>query len=92
MTIEQYENMLNGQGMACANSGCKDNEKPLHIDHDHSCCPRKFALCGKCIRGILCSGCNQALGNLNDSAAKIAGLLDYLKPRQFDAGIAQGLL
>ncbi|MGC5022596.1 endonuclease domain-containing protein [Micromonospora sp. DT47] len=37
---------------------------PLYIDHDHLCCPDHHNTCGRCIRGMLCSGCNGWLGEL----------------------------
>lgn len=56
----------------------------LHIDHDHACCPSgKFAgrkvSCGNCIRGLLCSNCNAALGLLGDNVSRMRGLLKYLE-------------
>lgn len=30
------------------------------IDHDHTCCPGRHA-CGRCVRGIVCGSCNDAL-------------------------------
>ncbi|MGY3520195.1 endonuclease domain-containing protein [Micromonospora sp. PTRAS2] len=37
---------------------------PLFIDHDHLCCPDHRRACGRCGRGLLCSGCNGWLGEL----------------------------
>ena len=56
---------------------CKDRNV-YAIDHDHSCCPGNFS-CGKCVRGLLCSQCNTALGLLQDSRQKIKSLLEYIK-------------
>lgn len=36
-----------------------DNNRDLHIDHDHSC---GIHGCIKCIRGLLCKSCNKMLG------------------------------
>ena len=61
---------------ACSNPGCGEVTS-LHIDHDHACCPG-YTSCGKCVRGVLCAGCNQSLGSLQENPQRIRGLLDYL--------------
>lgn len=48
-----------------------------NLDHDHGCCSKRFS-CGKCVRGLLCSQCNTALGLLQDNAQKIQKLLEYI--------------
>jgi hypothetical protein len=51
------------------------------VDHDHSCCPGKQS-CGRCVRGLLCHGCNTSLGLLKDNAETLRRLADYLtRPR-----------
>lgn len=47
------------------------------IDHDHSCHLNKA--CEKCARGMLCDGCNHALGIVKDDAKRLRGLADYLE-------------
>lgn len=50
------------QGYKCAICPTMhDHEVGLHLDHDHACCPGKGQSCGKCIRGLLCFGCNGAV-------------------------------
>jgi len=74
-TKEAYDNMLkkyNGKCWICK------NKKAVHIDHDHSCCNDDSFSCGKCIRGVLCSNCNTAIGLLNDDVRLIKSALKYL--------------
>lgn len=63
----------------CFNPGCGSTEG-LHIDHDHSCCPKGVRKgCGKCVRGLLCRKCNLTLGWIQDDIGKLYGLVSYLK-------------
>ena len=50
----------------------------LNIDHDHACCPGSGS-CGKCVRGLLCRGCNFALGAAKDSTQTLQNMISYLK-------------
>lgn len=67
----------------CSTPGCLRTDR-LVLDHDHSCCPpvgggtRKVS-CGECVRGVLCNGCNTALGLLGEDLKRIAGLRDYIE-------------
>ncbi len=64
ITADDYDDMLASQGGGCALCGKPQgaNQRRLHVDHDHRCCPTIGKCCGRCIRGILCQGCNQLLG------------------------------
>lgn len=53
----------------------------LCVDHDHDCCPGPKS-CGKCVRGILCNGCNSALGYLKDDVSRVKMLCDYITKRR----------
>lgn len=76
-----YLDMLNRQGGGCAICGGQSIDgNSLHVDHDHSCCPAKKRSCGKCVRGLLCSGCNQALGLMRDRPDLLRKAADYLTP------------
>jgi hypothetical protein len=73
LTLDQYATMLaKYDGMCYA---CQEVTATV-IDHDHNCCSGKLS-CGTCVRGLLCSNCNTALGLLNDSGRRIISLLDY---------------
>lgn len=52
----------------------------LYVDHDHACCPGQRT-CGKCIRGMICQGCNTALGHVKDDPIVLQNLINYLKER-----------
>lgn len=72
---EKYNSMLSLYEGKCWS--CK--ERPgIVIDHDHKCCDKTYS-CGKCVRGILCSQCNTALGLLKENEAMIGNLLIYLQ-------------
>lgn len=78
-----FNSMLTEQGGKCA--ACSrdfgDDNKP-HIDHDHACCDSQKT-CGKCVRQLLCKGCNWLLGIIKDDRNTPIGLLDYLN--KFDS-------
>lgn len=59
--------MLDRQGDVCAACGA---DKPQHVDHDHET---------GAVRGMLCSLCNQALGNVCDDINRLHGLIRYLR-------------
>jgi ribosomal protein S14 len=77
---ENYMEMLDKQENRCAICGThQDNlKKRLNLDHDHNCCPSESS-CGNCIRGLLCSICNSAIGLLKDSEEVIEMALNYIK-------------
>lgn len=66
----------------CENPGCRRtlslDSRNWALDHDHSCCP-SYKHCGNCLRGLLCSQCNAALGMLDDSEERALGLISYLR-------------
>jgi len=75
LTQDQYEQLFNLYNGKC--HSCKERDGKC-IDHNHLCCSGSFS-CGRCVRGLLCSQCNTALGSLGDSKEKIKGLLEYIK-------------
>jgi hypothetical protein len=79
ITKEIYDNLLNKYDGKCWI--CKD-VKAVHIDHDHSCCNNDSFSCGKCIRGVLCSNCNTAIGLLKDNVSLIKETIKYLNKLQ----------
>ena len=85
MTVKQYNDMLEAQDHKCAICGQEEtltlangNIRRLVIDHDHSCCPQDRDICGKCVRGLLCSRCNSGLGYFLDNVETMRKAIDYL--------------
>lgn len=81
-TPKWFDETLAVQGNACACCGNSEpGKKGWQIDHDHSCCdvPQGRKICGKCIRGIVCSRCNLAFGVVNDSPELLDKMKNYLK-------------
>lgn len=75
MSPEQLMTALNGA--TCAACG---GTELLGIDHDHSCCPyNQRKSCGKCNRGVLCHGCNIALGMVRDSPERLRLLANFVE-------------
>lgn len=89
---EQYRALLDGQGGVC--QICRKPETAAHqmgtlrrlaVDHDHKCCPGQKS-CGKCVRGLLCSRCNSAIGFVDEDLAVIERMAVYLsRPRWAEA-------
>jgi hypothetical protein len=79
LTQEDYEKLLKSQNYKC--SICKvylnESSKPV-IDHNHACCDFSRKTCGKCVRGVLCSLCNQGLGQFKDDIDRLISSVEYL--------------
>ncbi len=74
--------LLKQQGERCAIAGCITDTsayglKDWHLDHNHSCGPAGH-WCQKCVRGVLCKGCNAALGMAHESVETLQGMIVYL--------------
>ena len=67
ITSADVDAMVEAQGGVCA--VCQERA-PEHVDHDH--------LTGQ-VRGVLCSCCNQGLGNFRDRAQLLRAAVEYLE-------------
>lgn len=68
LTVAQYDAILVSQQGRCA--ACSAAVRHLQIDHCHET---------GVVRGLLCPGCNSALGHARDDVARLLGLIDYLR-------------
>ena len=79
LTRDQYVDLEKSQNGVCKICGnTEPHKKRLSIDHDHKCCPGEGS-CGQCIRGLLCSHCNRALGSVKDNIDILQSMIEYLK-------------
>lgn len=80
ITVDRYYEMLAEQQERCAICGYRptESERRLAVDHDHGCCDGKKS-CGKCVRGLLCTHCNNGLGRFTDDPALLRTAADYLE-------------
>ncbi len=74
ISSSDYDQMLllqNGMCAICPTTfpGGRKTSNYFHVDHDHTT--------GK-VRGLLCAGCNLAIGHLKESVATARALADYL--------------
>ena len=74
ISADEVDEMLDAQNGGCAICG----EKPprlasMHVDHDHA---------HGHLRGLLCSTCNQGLGQFRDDPAVLLRAIVYLRQRR----------
>lgn len=73
ITIAEYNQLVAEQNGVCACCGGVDRDGAwLSVDHDHET--------GK-IRGLLCKGCNTAIGGAKDSVPTLLKMVGYLLER-----------
>lgn len=74
---EMFDLMLDMQDRRCANPGCKTANpkgRGFCLDHDHNT---------NRVRGILCAGCNLAIGHARESETVLFGAIDYLRKYRY---------
>ncbi len=70
LTQADYDELLARQGGGCRICGKRPGKISLHVDHDHET--------GE-IRGLLCVGCNNALGQFHDEPRLLLRAVDYVQ-------------
>lgn len=73
MSFEEYQQKLEAQGGVCFTCAGNNGGKALVVDHDHSK-PK-----GEGNRGLLCNGCNVALGAVQEQPQVLRKLAEYLE-------------
>ena len=81
-TYEKIEALIALQGGKCLICDLEFPDGRWNVDHDHSCCNGRYT-CGKCVRGILCSGCNGGMGLLKDNVDILTKAIKYLNRGTF---------
>lgn len=80
LTPESVDKMFTEQSGKCAvcRSLLNDVGRGAVIDHNHFCCPGSQS-CGRCVRGVLCSDCNTAIGMAKDDPEILRAAVNYLE-------------
>lgn len=81
-----YAALRDAQGGVCAGCGPRTGRngtgrKRMAIDHEHNrrgCTHPPEIGCPQCVRGLLCSTCNQAIGDFRDDPLTLLRLALYL--------------
>ena len=66
----EYDKLMQDSNNLCMICKSPPGHKSLHIDHDHKT--------GK-VRGLLCHGCNTAIGLMKDDVNILTKAIQYLK-------------
>ena len=80
LTQESWDALFESQGRRCAACGSPDagSDRGWHTDHIHGT---------KTVRGILCTGCNLAIGFLKDDPGRADMIAAYLRRRESDGNL-----
>ncbi len=79
LTVEQYEAMYRAQNGGCAIcTGFNVAGRRLAVDHNHKTSK---------VRGLLCTGCNAAIGHAKESIDILKGIIAYLEKHETLASI-----
>ena len=91
MTMEQYTALRLEQADRCG--ACREplrfgETRAVTVDHDPRCCQyqtlstgrtKGSISCGKCVRALLCSPCNRAIGFFERYPQRVHMWIDYLR-------------
>jgi len=92
MTMEQYTALRLAQADRCG--ACKEplrfgETRAVTVDHDPRCCQYEGLgtrrtkgapiSCGKCVRALLCSPCNRAVGFFERYPQRVYMWIDYIR-------------
>lgn len=82
ISAAQYAEMLRAQEGCCKLCRTPQIDEPQRftVDHDHACCPGAKT-CGKCVRGLLCTRCNKALGLFRDDPELLTAAVHYVESK-----------
>lgn len=75
---KQYIDLILAAKGTCSVCGKHPAPNAWVVDRDHSCCGGGVS-CGKCVRGVICSTCNQGIGMLGDSLDGVLRAAAYLR-------------
>jgi hypothetical protein len=83
LTMDEYRSLFEKQNHLCLICGNEETKKsmcgtyvsPLAVDHCHTCKEKGHHI----IRGLLCHGCNTAIGKFKDDIQLLKNAISYLE-------------
>jgi hypothetical protein len=87
MTPDDYQTMWDDQDGRCCycERPLPEEQRQVHIDHDHSCTCGPKNTCAACRRGLACETCNRLIGRVEEDWERLQRIATNLRRLKTEA-------